>query len=217
MNSPRMPAPPAPAAPAKPSPSIGRIIWRVIYWGSILIGLWWLMLMLRRAPAPPVERSAEAARSAQQKLDSLAAEPPSLTTGGHVRIVLSEEELNSLLAARLNLGTGPESEPSVEQVKSSVRNVEVTLTEDRAQAFLLFNLAGKDLTLQLEGHLHVSGGYLRFQPTGGSLGELAIPQSALDAAIAHMYSDPEKRESFRVAPEIRDIYVENGALVIERQ
>ena len=217
MNVPQTPAAgPAAAAPKLP-PGIGRQIWRVIYWGSILIGLWWLILMLRRAPAPPVTRSAEAARSAQQKLDTLAAAPPSLTSGGHVRIVLTEEELNSLLAARLGIRSGPEDEPSVEQLKSSVRNVQVSLTADRAQAYVLFNLAGKDLTILLEGHLHVAGGYLRFQPTGGSLGELALPQSALDAAVARIYSDPEKRESFRVPPEIRDIYVENGALGIERQ
>ena len=216
MSAPRTPAlPPAPQ-PVKAAPGIGRLIWRVIYWGSILIGLWWLFLMLRRAPAPPVARSPQAARSAQEKLQSLA-EPPSLTTGGHVRIVLSEEELNSYLAARLGMGLDAESEPSVEQLKSSVRNVEVSLVEDRARAYVLFNLAGKDLTLQLEGHLHVGGGYLQFQPTAGSLGELALPQSALDAAVARIAGDPKNHEAFRVPPDIRDIFVENGALVIERQ
>jgi len=217
MTAPRTPASVPAATPAKSPPSLARRIWRVIYWASILIGLWWLILMLRRAPAPQVTRSVEAARSAQQKLAMLVAEPPSLTSAGHLRIVLSEEEVNSLLAARLGLGAGPETQPDIEQLKAAVRNVEVTLSGDRAQAYVLFNLVGKDLTLQLEGHLHVVGGYLQFQPTGGSLGELALPQSALDAAITRIYNDPEKRESFRVPPEIRDIYVENGALIIERQ
>jgi hypothetical protein len=172
--------------------------------------------MLRRVPAPQVARSPAAARSAATKLESLA-QPPSLSSGGHVRIVLTEEELNSYLATRLGMSLGPESEPSVEQLKSSVSNVEVSLAGDQARAYVLFNLAGKDLTLQLEGRMHVVGGYLQFQPTGGSLGELALPQSALDAAVAHIASDPEKHEAFRVSPEIRDVFVENGALVIERR
>jgi hypothetical protein len=125
--------------------------------------------------------------------------------------------LNSYLATRLQMGQEPENEPNVEQLKSSVRNVEVTLVEDRARAYILFNLAGKDLTLQLEGRLHVAEGFLQFQPTGGSVGELALPQSALDAAVAHIAGDPKNHEAFRVAPEIRNIYVENGALVIERE
>ena len=216
MSASKAPAVPAAPAPAKTPPSLGRQIWRVIYWGSVLIGTWWLILMLRRAPAPQVTRSPQAAHSAQEKLESLAA-PPSLTSGGHIRIVLSEEELNSYLAARLGMASGPESEPSVEQLKSSVRNVEVSLVEDRARAYVLFNLAGKDLTLQLEGHLHVAGGYLQFQPTAGSLGELALPQSALDAAVSRIASDPQNHEAFRVPPEIHDVFVENGALVIERE
>ncbi|HUK53248.1 MAG TPA: hypothetical protein VL099_08165 [Candidatus Binatia bacterium] len=216
MNATRTPAAAPAVIPPKQSPSLARRLWRIFYWGSILVGLWWLFLMLRRAPAPQVAKSPQAARSAAQKLESLA-EPPSLTSGGHVRIVLSEEELNSYLATRLGMEPGPENEPSVEQLKSSVTNVEVSLSGDRARAYVLLNLAGKDLTLQLEGKLHVVGGYLQFQPTAGSLGELALPQTALDAAVASIAADPKKHEAFRVPPEIRDIFVENGALVIERR
>jgi hypothetical protein len=203
----------------KPRASLGRIIWRVIYWGSIVVGAWGIVLMLRRAPAPQVTVSPEAARSAEQKLATLAApSAPSLTPSEPQRIALSEEELNSFLAARLRFAEGGAgTEPSLEQVKASVRDVKVTFVGDRARAFVLFNLAGKDLTLQLEGRLHVVDGYLRFEPTGGSLGDLSVPGSVLDAAISRLFTSPENRENFRLPPDIRDIRIENGELVIERQ
>ena len=211
-------SPPPPIAP-KPPTSVWRKAWRVFYWLSILAGAWTLVLMLRRAPAPQVTVSPQAAQSAQQKLEALAV-PPSLSREPNEsrRIELSEEELNSYLVAHLALGRGdPGAEPTVEQLRSSVRDVKVTLQGDQVGVFAVYSLAGKDLTLQMEGRLHVVGGYLRFEPTGGNLGDLALPQSALSAAVTRLFENPENREKFRVPPEIRDVRVENGALVIERQ
>ena len=206
---------PITAAPKRPA-SLLQKIWRVIYWGSILLGAWGLILMLRRAPSPQMTLSPQAERSAEEKLATLAAaSAPSLSPGEPRRIALTEEELNSFLAARLLPGGG--AEPSLEQVKGSVRDLKVRLAGDRVNAFVLFNLAGKDLTLQLEGRLRVVNGYVRFEPTGGSMGDFPLPQSALDAAISRLFDNPENHESFRVPPEIRDIRVENGELVIERQ
>jgi hypothetical protein len=99
----------------------------------------------------------------------------------------------------------------------SVRDLKVTLSGDRARFFGLFSVAGKDMTLAMEGRLHVVDGYVRFEPTGGSLGDLALPQSALEAVISRIMNSPETRESFRMPASIRDVRVENGELVIERQ
>jgi hypothetical protein len=219
MNAERRPAASFPPAAPKPRPSVWRQIWRVIYWASIVGGAWGIVLMLRRAPAPQVTVSPEAARSAETKLAALAApSAPSLTPNEPQKIALTEEELNSFLNTRLALaGGGAGTEPSLAQVKGSVRDVKVTLVGDRVRAFVLFNLAGKDLTLQLEGRLHVVDGYLRFEPTEGSLGDLSVPGSALDAALARVFSDPQTRESLRMPRDVRDIRVENGELVIERQ
>jgi hypothetical protein len=205
---------PSASAP-KPPASLLRKIWRVIYWGSILAGAWGIILMLRRAPAPQVSASPEAARSAAQKFSALAARgAPSLSPGEPQRIELTEEEVNSFLAERL-LAAGTQPPPG--QGIGSVRDVKVKFSGDRARIFGVFNLTGKDLTLEMEGRLHVVDAYLRFEPTAGSLGELSLPQSALDALISRMFDSSEARESFRMPPGIRDIRVENGELVIERQ
>ena len=203
---------------AKPPTSLARRMWRVIYWGSILAGAWGIILMLRRAPAPQVTLSPQAAQSAEQKLAGLAAPaPPSLSPGEPHRITLTEEEVNSFLAERLLAANGGAGGQPLGQGIGSVRDLKLTFSGDRARIFGLFNVAGKDLTLQMEGRLHVLNGYLRFEPTGGSLGDLALPQSALDAVISRMFDSPETREGFRMPPGVRDMRVENGELVIERQ
>ncbi|HMD32401.1 MAG TPA: hypothetical protein VKG84_10865 [Candidatus Acidoferrales bacterium] len=215
----KIPTANSPPAPPKPPASIWRKAWRVFYWASIVAGAWMLVLMLRRAPSPQVTVSPQAAQSAEQKMLALAT-PPSLVSEPNEsrRIELSEEELNSFLAAHVPGGGGEENaEPTVDQLQASVQSVKVTLQGDQASIFAVMNLLGKDLTLQLQGRLHVVGGYLRFEPTGGNLGDLALPQSALSAAVTRLFDKPENREKFRVPAEIRDVRVENGALVIERQ
>jgi len=208
-----------PLAAPKSGPGFWRTAWRIFYWFCIVAGAWTLVLMLRRAPAPQVSVSPQAARSAEKKLEGFAVAPaPSLTPAEPRRIALTEEELNSYLSTHLPLqGSAPGADPSVEQARSSVRDVKITLQGDRAGVFAVFNLAGKDLTLNLEGRLHVVNGYLRFEPTGGSLGELALPQAALDAAVSRILDNPDNRDALRVPAGIRDIRVENGELVIEYQ
>jgi len=219
MNLGSMPAASPAPPPPKPPTSVWRKAWRVFYWLSIVAGAWTLVLMLRRMPAPQVSVSPQAERSAEKKLEAFAAPPePSLTPSEPQRIALTEAELNSYLAAHLALqGGAPGADPTAGQANSSVRDVKVTLQGDRARLFAVFNLVGKDLTLELEGRLHVVDGYLRFEPTGGNLGDLSLPQSALDAAVSRLFDNPVNRESFRVPPGIRDIRVENSELVIERQ
>jgi hypothetical protein len=114
-----------------------------------------------------------------------------------------------------NPAATPEADPTIEEVKSSVRDVKIALADDRVQAYVLFDFHGKDLSLILEGHLHVVNGYLRFEPTSGKLGSLPLPQSTLESAVTRLFDAPENRERMRVPLEIRDVRIENGELVVE--
>ena len=109
----------------------------------------------------------------------------------------------------------PEADPTIEEVQSSVRDVKIALADDRVQAYVLFDFHGKDLSLILEGRLHVENGYLRFEPTSGKLGSLPLPQSTLESAVGRLFDAPENREKMRVPPEIKDIRIENGELLVE--
>jgi hypothetical protein len=110
-------------------------------------------------------------------------------------------------------GSHPD-DPSLAEVQSSVRDFKINMLEDRVQAYVLFDFHGKDLSLLLEGRLHVQGGYLRFEPTNGKFGSMPIPQSALQTAVERMLDSPENKEKWRVPPEISDIHIQNGELVV---
>jgi hypothetical protein len=118
-------------------------------------------------------------------------------------------------SAQQNPAAAREADPTVEEVQSSVRDVTIALADDRVQAYVIFGFHGKDLSLVLEGHLHVVNGYLRFEPTSGKLGSLPLPQSALESAVAGLFDAPENRERMRLPLEIRDVRIENGELVVE--
>ena len=103
---------------------------------------------------------------------------------------------------------------SVEEVRSSVKDVKVELIEDRARAYVVFDFHGKDMTLQLEGRLRAEDGYLRFDPVAGQLGALPIPQSTLESAVKKLMESPENREKLKLPEGMSGLKVENGEIVV---
>jgi hypothetical protein len=201
--------------------------YRVFRW-VVLIGLAVVLLLVMKQAAPPEVMSDPQAASrvelkmyeAQQALDA----------GEAHTLELDEAELNTFLQSNLALdgraaevaaaagaaetGRDPASETSIAEVKSTVRDVRINLVDDQVRAYVLFDFHGKDLSLILEGRLRVVDGYLRLEPTSGTLGSLPIPQATLDNAVARLFDSPENREKFRVPPHISDIRVEGGQLQV---
>jgi hypothetical protein len=219
----------------KSSPGLFRRVYRVARWVSLAVLVIVIILLLRQAPVPEIPYDPEAKSRLNAKLTALETD---VRTGQPHRLRLDEAELNSFLGENLVLKREPDStvpappteqapepapqpapppiasDPSLEEVQSSVRDVKITMQDDRVQAWVLFDLHGKDLSLTLEGRLRVAGGYLRFDPVSGKLGSLPLPQSTLENAVGRMLDAPENREKFRVPPEINDIRIENGELVV---
>ena len=98
-------------------------------------------------------------------------------------------------------------------MKSSVRDVKVQMEDDRVKAYVVFDVHGKDMTLELEGKLGATNGYLQFQPVSGHIGSLPIPQSTLETAVQKLMESPENREKLRLPSDISDLHIENGELV----
>jgi hypothetical protein len=94
-----------------------------------------------------------------------------------------------------------------------VRDVKVELVDDRVRAYVVFDFHGKDMTLQLEGRLAASNGYLHFEPISGQIGSLPIPQSTLETAVQRMLDSPENREKLKLPAEISGLKIENGELL----
>jgi hypothetical protein len=103
---------------------------------------------------------------------------------------------------------------SVEQVQSSVKDVKVDMDGDLVKAYVIFDFHGRDLSLELDGHLGSQDGYVKFEPVAGKLGSLPLPQSTLDSAVAKMMSSPENREKLKLPNDISDVQVVDGKAVL---
>ncbi|HEY6467925.1 MAG TPA: hypothetical protein VIY69_18130 [Candidatus Acidoferrales bacterium] len=105
-------------------------------------------------------------------------------------------------------------EPSLEDVQSAVRDVKVDMDGDLIKAYVIFNLHGEDLSLELDGHLGSENGYMKFEPVSGKLGSLPLPQSVLDAAVDQLMNSPENKEKLRLPDNVSDIQVQDGHAVV---
>jgi len=114
-------------------------------------------------------------------------------------------------------GSGAPSATDIEQVRSSVKDVKVQMEGDRVKAYVLFDLHGKEMTLELVGKLGAQDGYLKFEPVSGQIGSLPIPQSTLESAVQHLMESPDNREKLKLPPDVSDLHVENGELVATYQ
>jgi hypothetical protein len=104
---------------------------------------------------------------------------------------------------------------SLEDVQSSVKDVKVDMAGDLVKAYVIFDFHGKDISLELDGHLSAENGMMKFEPVSGKLGSLPLPQSTLNAAVEKMMASPENRDKLRLPADISDIKIVDGQAVIQ--
>jgi len=212
------PDPGAFATPFRPRPKRFRRFYRAFRWVSLAGLVVGIVLILRPSPAPAIVTTPEALHRAEAKVQEFHA---SKERGRPGELNLDESELNGWLGANLALkkpenktstipvaagalpadlakkaiAAQPEDNPTVEEVQSSVR----------------------DIKIELEGQLLVRDGCLRLEPTSGKLGSLPLMQGTLQSAAYRLFDSPENKEQFRLPPEIRDVRVERGRLIVSSQ
>jgi hypothetical protein len=108
---------------------------------------------------------------------------------------------------------GPDT-PTLDQVQSAVKDVKVDMDGDLVKAYVIFDFHGKELSLELDGHLKSDGGYIKFEPVAGKLGSLPLPKSTLDAAVEKLMNSPENREKMRLPADISDIQIQDGQAMV---
>ncbi|HVB85508.1 MAG TPA: hypothetical protein VNK23_02440 [Candidatus Dormibacteraeota bacterium] len=212
------------------------IVRKVFSWFVLVVLILTLVLILKKSPAPSVTTSPAAAASAEQKLD--AADRAS-ASGQPTQVQLNSTELNSFLAQNLQLAgssqpsvvpastAGQPSRPTppvadvagadpqtVAEAESNVKDVKIDLEGDVVTAYVIFNVHGADLSLEISGQLYTQDGYMRFDPLDGKIGSFPLPQSALEDAVQRMMSSPENREKLRLPDNVSNIEVEDGQVVV---
>jgi hypothetical protein len=211
-----------------------RTVFRMVRWSMYLGAAVSLTMVFHAVPAPVIATSPQAAARVEQKVEAV---EQAVSSGQSATLRLDQTEVNSYLASLLDISPSAASSPQdakpaagadgsiagvptptgspaeqVEQVRSSVRDVKVELLDDRLRAYVLFDFHGKDMTLQLEGKLGASNGYLRFEPTRGQIGSFPIPQSTLETAVSKMMLSPNNREKLKLPAQISDLRIENGEI-----
>jgi hypothetical protein len=208
--------------------SLWTVIFRIVRWSTYAAAILTLVLVLRKAPPPPVETSPQATARAEKKFEEA---EHAAADGQPAKLRMDETELNSYLSSHLEWSGRHAAKPApttdqpgasgdagpapheVEQMRSNVRDVKIQLVDDRVKAYILFDVHGKDMTLQLEGRLSARNGYLNFEPVSGQVGSLPIPQSALESAVRRLMESPENREKLKLPRQIADLHVEKGEVV----
>ena len=234
---------PAFAAPAAASEPVSAWVWafRCLRWSTYLAALITLILLLHKPAPPRVEVSPQAAARAEEKVERVE-QSASRGEPATLRLDQTElnSYLASRLNPATSGGAAPANDPStasantinpvptssgpsspsdtvtdqdIEQARSSVRDVKVQMEADQVRAYVVFDVHGKDLTLELAGRLGSSDGFLKFEPVSGRLGSLPIPQSTLQSAVERLMSSPENKEKLRLPSDIRELHIENGELV----
>jgi|SRR5271154_30800 len=233
-HSPATPTPASAAVSAGPSTLV--MIFRIVRWTVYACALILLILLLHKTAPPPVRTTPEAAARVEQKFQDA---QQAVAQGQPATLRMDETELNSYLASHLDIAGGrtlasaPKATPSatsgatpsdeqpsaddVEQMRSNVKDVKVQLIDDRVRAYVVFDVHGKEMTLELEGRLGADNGFLRFDPVSGQIGSLPIPQSTLEAAVRKMMDSPENRDKLKLPSDISGLKIENGEVVATYQ
>lgn len=223
-------------------PALLKNLYRIVSWSSLAGLVLMLGLVLRKSPAPQVPYDAAAAARVEQKFIA-ADQARSAGQPGQVQLDRTELnsyltqnlDLSGQVPAG-NSGASPagsvvpasggatrpdpasalssSEQPTMEQVQSAVKDVKVDMDGDVVKAYVIFDFHGKDMSLELDGHLRSENGYLRFVPIAGKLGSLPLPQSTLDSAVEKMMNSPENREKLKLPADVSDIQIVDGRAVI---
>jgi hypothetical protein len=220
-------------------------IYKILSWSSLVGLVLTIVLVLHKSPAPNIPFDPNAAERAEQKFAAADQAKASGQAGSVAldRSELNSYLTQNLQTqAPAPVGTpvagGPGVAPaaaadggsaandpsaalaagdprSIEDVQSSVKDVKVDMVGDLVKAYVIFDFHGKDISLELDGHLSAENGFMKFEPVSGKLGSLPLPQSTLNAAVEKMMASPENRDKLRLPADISDIKIVDGQAVIQ--
>ena len=185
---------------------VGFVAAAILGVGCVL-GAIGIALILHSPPPPVIHTDPAAAQRLEQELK----EAQSTASNDHPRMVRADEtEVNSMFKQRFDAATNGPMDDSA----AVVRDMKITLSDDRLRVYVLASFRGKDITFQVEGRLSSLKGYMDFDPISGRIGSLPLPKASLKSAVARMLATPEGLETMRLPENVHDLRVEGGKLVL---
>ncbi len=203
--------------PNREAPSLFKRVFRIAPWVALVGAIGVFVLIFQQAPPIHIETDPLAAERVARKMAEL---QMAMEAGRAHTLALNEAELNAWMQQNLALansqagGNLPPGEANVQDVQSAMKDVRINLFGNQVRAYAVFNVHGRNLSLQLEGRIRAQDGQLRLEPTKGMLGSLPIPQVTLDNVVHRLFDSPDNRETFQLAPTVSNVTVENGELLV---
>lgn len=173
-------------------------IFRYIAVGLVVASLILLWLLLRRPSMPTAEASAEAAKSFDEKMASLAQAQEQQLPG---EIRLTEAEINSKIQEGLKNNPPPAG-------AVTLQGAVVHLEGDKLRTMLTVDVKGIELVVTVGGSLDFSQHTVRLIPSEVRLGSLPVPASLMKDRIDMQMQVPASVAAMRI---------ENGELVVQAQ
>ena len=227
---------PAPAEQKKSSLPIRRIISLTIL--VILIGVFVSLFRHPKPVAEPMAPQAVAAnaQSFQQKVQQLSA-PASSDTPSSVTFSAAEIQAALIEGARQGTGALPApgtlaapagsasgnaaagqstTTPNPQDITLANDAPVVTFEGDVVKGQFHAQVSGRDVIVTVAGHLgSTPDGYVTFEPTEFKIGDVPVPVSLVNDQLQKKML--EQRDQMKLPPEIANIKVENGQLVVTRK
>jgi hypothetical protein len=210
------------------TPGLFGRLFRGCCWASLAVLIVALIMILRTPSSPQIDITPDAEQKVAAKIQEFQS---SMHLGQPSALRMNESELNGWLNANLTTNRQHGSEAAqpqdadssidlekkateFEQAQSTVRNIQAQLTDDAVKLYGRFDFHGKNMLLEVDGRVFVQDGYLRLKPTGGKIGSLPLPSSALQSFLDRIFTSPQNKEKFKLPPGIDDIRIDSGVLSV---
>lgn len=153
----------------------------------------------------PVVTSAEAAQRLDTKLEDLEKAAKAASPGTTVSLILTEEEVNSKIAAELSKADIPEN--------IDVKDVTVNLRDGEVLASARVNISGIQTTVGVKAKVEVADGKASIVVQNLDLGKLPVPQ-ALKDRITGLIPGDGKISLSDIPVDLQDIQIVDGQIVL---
>lgn len=188
---------------------------RIARWAVLAFVIAAVLFVLHASDPPRIILPPDVSQRAEDKIHKFESE---IQRGVNDKLELDQSELNGWLIDNIALkkpGASQIDNASSKEAQSSIRDLKIELLENDLHMYVVFETYGIVLSMELKGRPFIRDGYVEFEPTAGKLGSFPlVTESLRRKAVDSLFNSPENKETFKLPPEVQDIGVNHGNLVI---
>jgi len=190
----------------EPQRSTFRRVFRTARWISLIVSLIAMLLIILVPDAPAVEKDPHALESAQAKIRMAIG-----ASNGRMpyRLGLNEAEINAIVSFGIKNATGAERE-----ALNAVKEMRVTISDNRLHFYFLVHRFGKDFALSLTGRPYLESGHFRVKAESGWVGYCPMVPFVLNFALNRAMSSDSQSAQLKMPAAVQAIEMRDDELTI---